>query len=181
MNNHPIRVIGGGGSTASSQEHAKQKIAELVAKYQVEIVGFGAGSNAFLSGTAASHGHVKGDADLIVEGTNISLEVTGPLKPVAVDAPLWLRPDKIQNAKAKLGTNDTWVIHCIESKTIRVFRLDSPFIKRYERGVFPVVFPTIRGVRETYVAIPHDDPCVREFDVLVAEIKNWRGIRKNNE
>jgi hypothetical protein len=45
---------------------------------QVEFVGLGAGSAAFLSGTAASQGYQKGDADLYVVGTNIFLEVTGP-------------------------------------------------------------------------------------------------------
>ena len=57
--------------------------------------GLGAGSSEYISGSAARNGYQKGDADFLIEGTNIYIEVTGPLvKTVQPSAPLWFRPDK---------------------------------------------------------------------------------------
>jgi len=167
-------------STGEREKAVAQTIEQLT-EHSVKIVGFGAGSDAFLSGSAASHGHVKGDADMTVEGTNISLEVTGPNISVDITAPLWVRPDKITNAKANFPKKDTWVIHCIKRETIRVIHLDAKFFAKFEEGQYDVVNPRIRGAVETYVAIPHDDSSVEDFEVLINHIKGLQAPAKSPE
>lgn len=142
-------------------------------------MGLGAGLDNFISRTAVSHGHKKGDADMTVESTNISLEVTRPNIPVPSTAPLWIRPDKIKNAKLHFPEKDTWVVHCIERTTIRVIRLDAEFFTKYQRGQYKIVNPRIRGAMETYVSIPHDDVSVKGFEVLIDHIKDWKAQTKS--
>lgn len=158
--------------TGEREKAVAQTIESLTGK-TVQITGFGAGSDKFLSGTAASHGHEKGEADLIVKGTTIRLEVTGPNITVAHTSPLWIRPDKIKNAQAHIKETDTWIVHCIERSTIRSIHLDAAFLQNYERGKYETVHPRIRGLVETYVAIPYNDPCVQGFEVLLDYIKHW--------
>ncbi len=163
------------------REKALALTIESLTGYKVKVVGLGAGSDDFLSGTAASRGHEKGDADLTVEGTNVSLEVTGPNVNVPLTSPLWIRPDKITNAKLHFPEKDTWVVHCIERTTIRVIRLDAEFFAKYEQGRFPIVNPSIRGTIETYVAVPYNDSSVQSFDVLIHYIKSLGNSNKKTK
>jgi hypothetical protein len=139
----------------------------------IEPVGLGAGSAEFLSGAASAHGHAKGDADLIVEGTNIYLEVTGPLvKFVDENQNLWVRPDKIINAKQNITSHETWVLHHLpKNDLVRVVPLDCEFWRALDAGDFPVVTPTIRGAKERYHAIPATHSCVKAFSVLIDRLK----------
>ena len=140
---------------------------------QVELVGLGAGSTDFLSGTAASQGYQKGDADLYVVGTNIFLEVTGPQsKVVRLEDPLWVRPDKVTSARTHLPSHETWVVHWLERDgSLRVIPLNEAFFDLLDRNVFSIVHPVIRGVRETYLAIPASHFCVKSWDALIARLK----------
>ena len=134
--------------------------------------GLGAGSAEFLSGTAASQGFEKGGADLYVVDTNIYLEVTGPqVRSVTLDKPLWLRPDKIENARAH-PEHDTWVIHWLERDgTLRVIRLDQEFFQSYDNREFPIVTPRIRGAVERYAAIPAQHRYVQPWAALITYLK----------
>lgn len=148
---------------------------ERLTGHTVKVVGFGTGSEAFLSGTAKSHGHEKGEADLSVDGTNIVIDVTGPNVPVKLTDALWVRPDKIANAKAHMEDRETWVVHCsADNSTVRVIKIDRDFINRYESGGYETNrHRTPRGI-ETMVDIPAGDKYVRNFDLLVERIKNWK-------
>ena len=152
-------------------------VAKLVLRLTgIEAVksGFGTGSTEFIPGQAEKHGYEKGEADLRVIGTNIKLEVTGPLTAaVGPTKPLWVRPDKIANARKHLQERDTWVVHCLErSQMIRVIRLDKTFFGFYDSGKYQTVYPRIRGKIETMVEIPYDDPVVKPFSALIKTIKN---------
>jgi hypothetical protein len=141
---------------------------------KIELVGLGAGSADFLSGSASQQGHAKGDADLIVDGTNIYLEVTGPLVP-SVDErqDLWIRPDKVENAKQHSRRQETWLVHHLpKDNLIRVVPLDAEFFKALEAGDFPIVTPRIRNVQERYHAIPATHSCVKECGVLIDRLKH---------
>src|SRR5262245_11820859 len=83
-------------------------------------VGFGADTTDLIDGSAADHGHEKGDADLHVVGTKIVLEVTGPNVPVSTTAPLWVRPDKIKTACGAMD-KETWIVHVTPGKTGKPF------------------------------------------------------------
>ena len=61
--------------------------------------GLGTESTEYISGSASSNGYEKGAPDFNVAGSNIFIEVTGPLSPkVKLSDPLWFRPDKIEHA-----------------------------------------------------------------------------------
>ncbi len=157
---------------ASKREQAViQRILQETGKIAV-FVGLGAGSADFHSGTAASQGFEKGGADLQIADTNIYLEVTGPqVKSVTLDKPLWLRPDKIENAQSH-EDHDTWVVHWLERDgTLRVIHLDQQFFQSYDSNELPIVRPTIRGVTERYVEIQARHRYVKSWDVFIAYVK----------
>lgn len=145
-------------------------------KKDAKKVGFGADSTEFISGSASQHGFKKGDADLQVVGTNIFLEVTGPNIPtVPATSPLWVRPDKLQNACAD-GAKETWVIHVLPTSKeplIRVIQCNAELCKRYAAKEFAVDNPMIRGRRETYVSIPAADKCVLPIKSLLDRIAGF--------
>ena len=150
------------------------KILEQQSGKKIKPVGLGAGSADYFSGSAASHGHVKGDADLQVVDTNIYLEVTGPLV-MFVDEyqDLWVRPDKVANAKERGAEHEIWVVHHLPKKDLlRVIPLGTEFWTALAAGSFPIVSPTIRGVRERYHALPATHSCVKAFSVLVERLKS---------
>jgi len=141
---------------------------------KIEPVGLGAGSTDFLPGSASALGHVKGDADLIVVGTSIYLEVTGPLvSSVDQNQDLWVRPDKVANANKNRISHETWVVHHVpKNDLIRVVPLNSKFWQALEAGDFPIVTPRIRGMQERYHAIPAIHSCVKSCSVLVQRLIN---------
>lgn len=134
-----------------------------------EIVGLGAGTNVFISGTASEHGYEKGDADLHIKNTNIYIEVTGPLSDkVSSRSPLWFRPDKFNNAvrNARKGHNTFFAHHCPSSDLWRVIHIDDNLITRLFNDEFKVINPIIRGRSETYVEVPANDSCVKPLIYL---------------
>lgn len=123
-----------------------QKIGELVQSfgYQIEENGFLPNSVQYSKESPKE----KGEPDLKITkncNTICLLETTGTVKMVGTD--IWIRPDKFEYAE-KHPEIDCWVGHIEEStNTIR-------FIKLENKDRFPTVNPTIRGVKETYKAIP---------------------------
>ncbi|MCC5828950.1 MAG: hypothetical protein JJU36_05835 [Phycisphaeraceae bacterium] len=140
---------------------------------EIRTVGLGAGSAEFLTGSAAQQGHTKGDADLNVVGTNIYLEVTGPLVTSVVEsAPLWIRPDKVQNARQKAPAQETWVVHHLpRNGLVRVVHLSGEFFAALDAGEFPIVTPRIRGVTERYHEIAAGHRCVKAYDALIERLR----------
>lgn len=137
-------------------------------------VGLGAESNEYISGSARRNGYEKGGADFHVEGTNIYVEVTGPLvKSVKSDAPLWFRPDKLNNALSHSDHDVFLVHHCMSADLWRSVHVDDEFKQRYINGEFPHIRRVIRGNREEYVEIEADDPCVKTLKPLLDAVMAW--------
>ena len=136
---------------------------------EVLTVGFGAGSSQYLAGPAAEHQHEKGAADLRVAETNVYLEVTGPFsKSVPREAPLWVRPDKLEHARRRLDAQKTIVVHVLAGTgELRVISLNDYFFERLDAGEFATVQPTIRGTTEQFIAIPAAHSVVRPWSRLV--------------
>lgn len=134
--------------------------------------GLGAGSADYLPGAAHRHGAERGGADLHVVGTNVYIEVTGPLKAgVGPEADLWIRPDKIQSAIAH-PERDNWVVHALhDNETLRVIHLDDTFERAYGRGRLETVTPTIQGAEERYVAVPAGSGYVEPIGILVEYLR----------
>lgn len=136
---------------------------------EVEVTGLGAGTNAFISGSASENGYDKGDADLHIKNTNIYIEVTGPLsKTVSSNRPLWFRPDKFNNAvkNARRGHDTFFVHHCPSEDLWRVIHIDGELIARLYRHEFITVSPIINGRKEVYVEVPASDCCVHALEFL---------------
>lgn len=159
--------------SSGDRETTVAQLVETLSGMKVVKSGFGAGSTELIHGQAKKHGYEKGAADLTVIGTRIRLEVTGPLTAsVDLTAPLWVRPDKLENARLHLDECDTWIVHCLErSQTIRVIRLDRAFFSSYDQCKFSIVNPTIRGNSETMVEIPFNDSVVQPFPALIDAIE----------
>ena len=158
---------------SSQRESAIAQYLEEATGRTIKPVGLGAGSTDFLSGSAADHGHAKGDADLVVVGTTLYLEVTGPLVPfVDIRADLWVRPDKVENARRNRGSHETWVVHHLpKNNLIRVVHFDDQFWQALDAGEFPIVTHRIRGVQERYRAIPATHSCVQPYSALIDRLK----------
>lgn len=144
--------------------------------------GLGAGTSQYISGSAVRNGYQKGDADFLIQGTNVYIEVTGPLvATVPPTAPLWFRPDKLNNA-IKNREHDVFLVHhCISSDLWRVIHIDQEFKQRFSGGQFKVVTPYIRGRRERYVEIESNDKCIRNLDYLVDYLSNMKEKQVNGK
>ena len=157
-----------------------KRVAQIVERIRtatgqrVRPVGLGTGTCEFLSGRADKHGHERGAADLWVENTNVFLEVTGPqVEHVRPDAALWVRPDKVENARAHFPANDTWLVHALGMcGPIRVVRFNADFYCRLDRKQFRMIMPKLHGVLETYLEIPASDAVVRDFEILLSHLNS---------
>ena len=163
---------------SSKREKRLMAYLEKQAGVKCSESGLGAGSSEYISGSAARNGYQKGDADFWIEGTNIYIEVTGPLvKSVQPSAPLWFRPDKLNNA-IKNSNHDVFLAHhCMSADLWRVIHIDDDFKQRFGAYQFRVVTPWIRGRQERYVEIETNDRCIRDLDYLVEYLKNQRGCQ----
>jgi len=158
---------------AAQKEKMIVDLLELKTGKKVELVGLGAGTTDYLTGNASDNNSVKGDADLYIRAVDFFVEVTGPNIKVYSDAPLWVRPDKIQNALEKTK-NDVgkghFVIHIIERKDdsttlIRVVPIAPELLN------LPIIHPFIRGQQETYVEIPTNYKTVITIEAFIEMIK----------
>lgn len=160
-------------SQSQQKEHMIARRIEAETGHNVVPIGLGAGSDQYLPGTAKAQGFERGGADLQIDGTNIVLEVTGPLsKRVGPQSPLWLRPDKVSSARAHHPDLETWVIHHLaQNGLMRVICLNDDFFRYQDMGVFPMVQPTIRGARETYLEIPSNHSVIQPWQALINRLK----------
>lgn len=154
--------------TASQREQKVKKYLEEQG-FNVEFFGLGAGTEKFLSGPAAKHGYEKGEPDLRIVDTNIFIEVTGTDSPnVKENAPLWIRPDKIESAKNH-PTRDVWLVHVLDRQNLlRCINITKLPLARFSKKT-----KTIRGAKEVYVEINATDPVVRPIEELVKHIRAY--------
>lgn len=159
---------------------AKSNHRELLVKQYLEEAtpcsieegpGIGVGSLDLLPGVAEDYGKERSGADWHVVGTPIYVEVTGPLKPIAINRPLWIRPDKINTARFHKD-RITWCVHCShDNRLLRAICLNKTFFGEMSRGAFTLVEPRIRGNVERYCEIHADSLVVRPISALVEAIK----------
>ncbi|HVW94847.1 MAG TPA: hypothetical protein VHA56_02600 [Mucilaginibacter sp.] len=95
---------------------------------------------------------------------------------------LWFRPDKFANTGQKLNKGigeKHFVIHVLDEKgtgkkIIRAIDLDQAFFKRLNENAFSTVYPTIRGRREIYIEIPHNDSSVISIGEFIELLQNLK-------
>jgi hypothetical protein len=158
--------------TAADKEEKIRKIIEGECECKVEYAGLGAGSTEYLPGSAKSRGFKKGGSDLHITDTNIYIEVTGPnTETVDDEDDLWIRPDKI-NYAIDHPENDHWVVHVLKRNFyIRVVHINDKFKDDFRKGHFFIARPPIRGVVETYTAVPADSEHVTEVETLFEAVR----------
>lgn len=163
---------------SSSREERLKKYLEKVTDYKCELIGLGAGKTDFISGNAKSNGHDKGDADLHVIGTNIYIEVTGPLSKnvrPSEQSPMWFRPDKIENAICHRERNEFLAHNYSYDNSWRFIRINNDFIHRYQNQEFRIVNPKIRGAIETYVEVPIDYKRIGTLEQFIEYLRKYDG------
>ncbi len=150
----------------------------LASTLNCEIIyeGLGAGSTEYIAKEDEPDSHKKGDADLYIKEADAYVEVTGPNVQVYYEAGLWIRPDKITNAEEKIK-NGVGKLHFIihvtslkeaEGATVfRVIELNEKFFNRVRNNEFEIVNPIIRGNKEEFYEIPHDDVCIKDYHYYV--------------
>lgn len=148
----------------------------LAAALGVELrpCGIGAGRTDRVEGYARDHGSRRGGADYQTPCGRLLVEVTGPNRPVRLDAPLWVRPDKLDAAEAALAAGQVTVIlhetpRAEASPVVRMLLLDAAALER--RSEWPVVHPSFRGSRETFAEISASDPTVLAWDAEVRRLQ----------
>jgi hypothetical protein len=157
---------------AKSKEDNVKKIVQEICKCKCEFVGLGAGREDYLPGSAKSRSFEKGGSDLHVCGTNIYIEVTGPnIDSVDEKADLWIRPDKIEYARNNPDKN-CWIVHALKKRfLLRAINLNKDFLRQYENNKFRLVHPRIRGLTETYTAVPANSPYIQDIENMFSFIE----------
>lgn len=158
---------------ARRKEEAVKELIESNTGYTVEYHGLGAGSDEFIDGSAEDNDQLKGDADLIIQGTNIKVEVTGANKDMPLSSDIWIRPDKIDIVKTDTSHRKV-VVHITTYKGkvyYRLINIGKKFLQAYDSDEFPIIHPTVRGNEETYVSIPADSSYVTTIDKLIEYLK----------
>lgn len=157
---------------AAKKEDKIKLIIEKECNCTCQYSGLGAGSTEYLPGSAESRGYERGGSDLKVMGTNIFVEVTGPnVDYVGKEAPLWIRPDKVQNAIDN-PKNDVWVVHVLQKDFfIRVIHIDNKFKNALLNNQFKIDSPVIRGARESYISIPANWKYITNIESLCSSIQ----------
>ena len=160
---------------ASAREKALSQYVMDTTGVELVVNGLGAESNKFISGSAASNGFTKGDADFSIPQYDIYIEVTGPLTDrVSINSELWIRPDKIENAIANLSNgHKTFIVHHCPSQNLwRCIAVNPAFVQMYaNKHEFPMKYPTIRGRVERYVSISAHHRCIHKIEYMIKYIK----------
>lgn len=155
--------------SATAKEALVTGLIENATGWRPQPYGLGAASTAYISGSAADNHHTKGDADLDIKEADVFIEVTGPNIKVSGTDALWIRPDKIQNALAKIARGEGkghFVAHVIKQKQvaevlIRVVPITEALLH------FRTIHPTIRGTVETYKEVPANYAAILSFEAFI--------------
>ncbi|WP_145856854.1 hypothetical protein [Pedobacter suwonensis] len=161
---------------SSEKEKTIKSIIEKSTGMKVIEIGLGAGTADYIRGNALDNNLQIGDADLYIPEKDIYIEVTGPNIPLDFNLPLWIRPDKLNNTRAKLksGKGKLHVVFHILTqkgtgkKIIRVIKLDEEFYKYLDAGHFKIAKPFIRGRYENYIELPPEHVTILTLDEFLA-------------
>ena len=160
-------------SQSAAKEEMLKEIIESETGLILEPFGLGAASSAFISGSAEENGHDKDAPDFQVKGTNIFIEITGPINNTTHPKEgLWIRPAKLNYAYIHMAeaeeffalyfpaVQEWYVIHANKEFFDHVFA-------NKEKTDYFTIYPVIRGRQERYVEISLANPFVKDLSVLI--------------
>jgi len=162
--------------SAKKEAFVKNNI-ERHAGVKVLDVGFGAGSTKYIAGSSGSHGHEKAAPDLQIEGTNIVIEVTGPLEAIDLDRDLLINLSKVKYAMEHPEL-EYWVAHSngltANRQGVRMVRVGRQFDEGINRGtIVQEHFENRkRGTFEMFWAVPPDHHTVCNFDLFLIYLRD---------
>jgi hypothetical protein len=165
-------------ASVTKEKLVKQMIIDNTG-FEVLEIGLGAGNANFINGNAADNKMEKGGADLYIKEPDSYIEVTGPNVPVILTAPLWFRPDKLNNSFNKIIDKKGrfhFAFHLQDvkgsgEKLIRILAIDILLYERNKNNEFRTVNPLIRGREEKYIEFQPGDPALISFDKFLSLIK----------
>ena len=158
---------------ASQKEEILRMILHEATGLSLIATGLGATTSDYISGSAASNNNEKGSPDFRIAGTNVFVEVTGPISSKArPEAGLWLRPDKLNYAyKYRNTAEEFFALFFPAADKWYVIHADQAFFNHVfahkGRDDYHIITPTIRGSREKYVNISFRNPFVRDLQYLI--------------
>ena len=165
--------------SAQKEAFVKSQI-ERFTDLKVVEQGFGAGSTDYIEGASGDHGYEKAAPDLQVLGTNVCIEVTGPLRPIRVQDDLLINVSKIKYA-FEHPEREYWVAHSNgvtkNRQGVRMIRVGQQFDEAISRGVIVREQFESRNVMQFFHAVPCDHHVVISFDKFILYLQ----MRKENE
>lgn len=160
----------------SAQKEAFVKVnIELHAGVTVIESGFGAGSTEYIPGASGRYGFDKAEPDFTIEGTNVVIEVTGPLEAVDLNKDLFINLSKVKFALWHPEL-EYWVAHSngltANREGIRMIRVGKKFDEGITRGEIVQEHFEHRGVTQMFWAVPPDHHTVCTFDLFLIYLRD---------
>ena len=146
-----------------------------IARVPVRAVGFGAGQSGYIEGASGDHGFEKAAPDLEIPGSNIRIEVSGPLRQMSPRDDLFLNVSKVQYA-LEHPELEYWFAHVNgvtqNRQSVRMIRVGEQFRQGMDRGEILRVGLSTRGVNETFWSVPPDHYTVTTFDRFLKHLSD---------
>ena len=146
-----------------------------IAGVPVRAVGFGAGTTDYIEGSSGANGFEKAAPDLEIPGSNIRIEVTGPLRALSPKDDLFINVEKVKFALDHPEL-EYWIAHVngVTSKreSVRMIRVGKLFRQGMDRGEILRVGIHNRGVNETFWSVPPDHYTVTTFDRFLKHLSD---------
>jgi len=160
--------------SAQKEAFVKDSI-ERCAGVKVLDVGFGAGSTEYIKGSSGSHGFDKAAPDLKVEGTNLVIEVSGPLRSMSQKADLLVNTSKVEYA-LEHPELEYWFAHSNgvtrNREGVRMIRIGKQFRQGMDRGEICYTQFESRGMQQMFWSIPADHYTVCRFDTFLMYLQD---------
>lgn len=159
---------------AMEKEEAFRQLFEACTGWSLSPFGLGAESEEDYPGRSERYGIESNAPDYQIEGTDIFIEVTGPIADHANPANgLWIRPGKLNYAfRHRKDQSEYIVLFYPYNKGWYVIHANDAFFQHAKEN--PSQYKRrqvgIRGEQETYIQISCDNPHVKGLDQLMEEI-----------
>ncbi len=159
---------------SSQKEKLLREIIQAETGLLLRPTGLGAESAEYIPGSAKVNNNEKGSPDFEVCGTNVFIEVTGPISRSArPENGLWLRPDKLNYAFLhKKEIEDFFALFFPSTDRWYIIHANQAFfdhVKKHKgKDDYYERRPVIRGFSERYIEIAFNNPFIKDLDYLIS-------------
>jgi len=171
---HMKEAFKGTWAESAKKEAFVKECIERLTGHVVIDEGFGAGSTDYIEGASGDHGYEKAAPDLQIQGTNICVEVTGPLRPIRRGSDLLINVGKVKYA-FNHPEREYWVAWSNgvtqNRQGVLMIRVGEQFARAQRRGIIVREQFKSRNVMQFFHAVPADHHCVISFDKFLHYLK----------